>query len=77
MRIIWIEEIQKFLLLLLFVQVLSSILALLNTVASIVTSFFIEFSACFNINSIYLIPINFKEGFFKSYITKSLIGTLP
>lgn len=36
---------------------------------------FMEFSACFNINSIYLIPVNFKGGFFKSYITKSLIGT--
>lgn len=39
MRNKWIEEMQKFLLLLLFVQVLSSFLALLNTVASILTSF--------------------------------------
>lgn len=39
MRIKWFEEMQKFLLLLLFVQVLSSFLALLNTVASILTSF--------------------------------------
>lgn len=39
MRIICIEGIQKFLLLLLFVQVLSSFFALLNTVASILTSF--------------------------------------
>lgn len=47
MRIVCIEEIQKFLLLLLFVQVLSSFLAILNTIASILTSFlYIEFSLC-------------------------------
>lgn len=39
MRIICIEGIQKFLLLLLFDQVLSSFFSLLNTVASILTSF--------------------------------------
>lgn len=72
-RIICIEGIQKFLLLLLFVQVLSSF----EYNSFYFNIIFIEFSACFNINSIYLIPIHFNEVFFKSYITKSLIGTLP